>query len=323
MTLDRSDKPWTLEFYRNMARVWDAFWFSSTSNSVNTTVRMALGVVMCLQFLLHCLWVPSWLTGNGWLNESVGRYLIGQGMEGTGSEYRWSLLYLMGSSGVAWGICIAGLLASVLMVIGYGGRAVVLLVWGCAVMIHQRSPWLTLPAETLQIAALLYLAIEPGVNRFAVRRSVSSQVGSSRVGTSGSDLSSPKESSAAEYGVLANLAMRCMQVHWILWLVLAASSMLQQVAWWNGTAAAVLSEQGAGMVGLVPRSSLWGQLVTLGVLVVHFSTAIFLVNRRSWGFAVISSALLAIGLVVIAGDWMMGGMVIVFLLAFQGNSRSE
>jgi hypothetical protein len=204
------------------------------------------------------------------------------------------------------------------MVIGYGGRAVVLLVWGCAVMIHQRSPWLTLPAETLQIAALLYLAIEPGVNRFAVRRSVSS-----RVGTSGSDLSSPKESFAAEYGVLANLAMRCMQVHWILWLVLAATSMLQQVAWWNGTAAAVLSEQGAGMMGLVPRSSLWGQLVTLGVLVVHFSTAIFLVNRRSWGFAVISSALLAIGLVVIAGDWMMGGMVIVFLLAFQGNSRSE
>ena len=64
-------------------------------------------------------------------------------------------------------------------------------------------------------------------------------------------------------------------------------------------------------------------IVTLGVLVVHFSTAIFLVNRRSWGFAVISSASLAIGLVVIAGDWMMGGMVIVFLLAFQGNSRSE
>ena len=312
MTLDRSDKPWTLEFYRNMARAWDTFWFSSTLNTVNTTVRIALGLVMCLQFLLHCQWVPNWLTGNGWLNESVGRYLIGQGMEGTGSEYRWSLLYVLGSNGVTWGVCLAGLLASVLMVIGYGGRAVVLLVWVFAMMIHQRSPWLTLPAETLQIAALLYLAIEPGVNRFAA----------SRASKTGGNLGPQEEPSATEYGVLSNLAMRCMQVHWILWLVLAATSMLSQVAWWNGTAAAVLSEQGAGMMGVLTRSSLWGQLATMGLLAVHFSTAIFLVNRRSWGFAVISSALLAIGLVVIAGDWMMGGMVIVFLLAFQGNSRS-
>ncbi len=313
MTLDRSDKPWTLEFYRNIARTWDTFWFSATSNSINTTVRIALGLVMCLQFLLHCLWVPDWLTGKGWLNESVGHYLIGQGMEGTGSEYRWSLLYGWNSSGVAWGICLVGLVASALMVIGFGGRVVVLLVWGAVVMIHQRSPWLTLPAEMLQIAALLYLAIEPGMSWF----------GSSQVGRGGIGIGSQKESSASEYRVLSNLAMRCMQVHWILWLVMAATSMLQQVAWWNGTAAAVLSEQGAGLMGVLTRSSLWGQLATMGLLAVHFSTAIFLVNRRSWGFAVLSSALLAIGLVVIAGDWMMGGMVIVFLLAFQGNSKSE
>lgn len=302
--MNRSEMPWTLDFYRGLVQGWNGYWFTPRSSMVNGWVRIALGLVMVLQFVQHLTWVPTWLTSDGWLDQSTGLYLIGDGMEGTGSDYRWSLLYRWGNSTVAWAVCLAGLLASVGMVVGIGGRWVVLLVWVCVMMIHQRAPWLSLPAESLQSAALLYLTLAPGPAFQFVAK--------------GREAAS--EGGREDRSVLANLALRCLQVHWILWLVLSTASMLQQDAWWTGQAVAVLSEQGAGLLGAVPRGSEWGQIFSLGILGSQLVTALFLLNPGTWRFALLSTILLGTLLVLVAGQWILAAMGLVFLVAFLGNA---
>jgi hypothetical protein len=304
MGMHRSEMPWTLDFYRGLVQGWNAYWFTPRSSKINGWVRIALGMVMTVQFVLHFGWVPNWLTSDGWLDRSVGLYLIGDGMEGTGSDYRWSLLYGWGNAAVAWAICLVGLLSSLGMVVGIGGRWIVLCVWGCVMMIHQRAPWLTLPAETLQSAALLYLAIAPGVGM--------------RLGTKG--VKAANHENEQGKSVLANVGLRCLQVHWILWLFLSTANMLQQEAWWTGQAVGVLSEQGAGLLGLVPRESQWGQVYSLGILGSQLATALFLVNPGTWRFAVLSTILLGTLLVLVAGQWILAAMGLVFLVAFLGNA---
>lgn len=304
MGTNRSEMPWTLDFYRGLVQGWNAYWFTPRSSMVNGWVRIALGLVMVLQFVQHLAWVPTWLTSDGWLDESTGLYLIGDGMEGTGSDYRWSLLYRWGNSAMAWAVCLVGLLASIGMVTGIGGRWVVLLVWVCVMMIHQRAPWLTLPAENLQSAALLYLTLAPGPALQLIFNGPSATA----------------ERGREDRSVLANLALRCMQVHWILWLVLSTASMLQQDAWWTGQAVGVLSEQGAGLLGTVPRGSEWGQIFSLGILGSQVVTALFLVNPGTWRFAFLTTILLGTLLVLVAGQWVLAAMGLVFLVAFLGNA---
>lgn len=302
--MNRSDMPWTLDFYRSLVQGWNAYWFTPRSSKINRWVRIALGMVMTVQFVLHLGWVPSWLTSSGWLDKSTGLYLVGDGMEGTGSDYRWSLLYGWGNAAVAWAICLVGLLSSLAMVLGIGGRWIVLMVWGCVMMIHHRAPWLTLPAETLQSAALLYLAIAPGVGMWLGAKGVKAAKNEHEQGAS----------------LLANIALRCLQTHWILWLVLSTANMLQQEVWWTGQAVGVLSEQGAGLLGFVPRASEWGQIFSLGILGSQMATALFLVNPVTWRFAVLSTILLGALLVLVGGQWILAAMGFVFLVAFLGNA---
>ncbi|MFM8215923.1 MAG: hypothetical protein ACKN82_14955, partial [Pirellula sp.] len=143
-------------------RAWTRFWFHPVAKSSANPVRQLLSLLVGLLSLISMFWVPEWLSADGWLGLDAGRYFIGDGMPGTGSDYRWSLLFRWSTPSVATGICVIGLVASVLMFTGVAGRWAVLGAWACLITIHHRAPWLTLPSEVLASAALLYLAIEPG-----------------------------------------------------------------------------------------------------------------------------------------------------------------
>ncbi|MFM8572240.1 MAG: hypothetical protein ACKOAU_11640, partial [Pirellula sp.] len=151
-----------LESLSQLPKAWNDFWFSAIPPERTTRVRQVFAVPSAILFAMSVAWVPQWLSADGWFGLDAGYYLIGDGRPDTGSQYRWSILYLLTSSSVAAAVCVAGLAASGLMFFGIGGRAAPLLAWICLLMIHHRAPWLTLPAEVLGLAGLLYLAIAPG-----------------------------------------------------------------------------------------------------------------------------------------------------------------
>ena len=282
-----------------LPETWNEFWFSSVTLGTMDRVRQLFALVIAFQFVFYLFWVPQWLSGDGWLGSQAGRYLIGQGMPDTGSQYRWSILYWLTSPLAGQAVCVIGFLASVLMFLGIGHRSAPILAWACMMMVHHRAPWLTMPSELLMSAALFYLAIEPGASLLLKR--------------------SHKES-ADRCSVLANIALRCLQIHWVLWVGLSLASMLQQPVWWNGEALGLLSEQGSGWFGKVSRSSELGQCIGLAFLMLHPLSLLCLCNRRFRSLGVLFTILLGMGYILLTGDLLLGLIAGAYALAFVPES---
>jgi hypothetical protein len=284
---------------KQLPETWNEFWFSPVTLGTMDRVRQLFGLTIAFQFVSYLFWVPQWLSGDGWLGSQAGRYLIGQGMPDTGSQYRWSILYWLTSPMAGQAVCVIGFLASVLMFLGIGHRSAPILAWACMMMVHHRAPWLTMPSELLMSAALFYLAIEPGASLLLKR--------------------SHKES-ADRCSVLANIALRCLQIHWILWVGLSLASMLQQPVWWNGEALGLLSEQGSGWFGKVSRSSELGQCIGLAFLMLHPLSLVCLCNRRFRSLGVLFTILLGMGYILLTGDLLLGLIAGAYALAFVPES---
>jgi hypothetical protein len=262
-------------------------------------VRQLFALSIAFQFVSYLLWVPQWLSGDGWLGSQAGRYLIGQGMPDTGSQYRWSILYFLTSPLAGQAVCVIGFLASVLMFLGLGHRIAPILAWACMTMVHHRAPWLTMPSEILMSAGLFYLAIEPG----------------------GSLLPKPSlKGSADRYSVLANIALRCLQIHWILWVGLSLASMLQQPVWWTGEAIGLLSEQGSGWLGKITRDAGLGQFISLVFLMLHALSLVCLCNQRLRSLGVVFTILLGMGYIFLTGDLLLGLIAGAYAMAFVPES---
>ena len=284
---------------KQLPETWNEFWFSPVTLGTMDRVRQLFGLTIAFQFVSYLFWVPQWLSGDGWLGSQAGRYLIGQGMPDTGSQYRWSILYWLTSPMAGQAVCVIGFLASVLMFLGIGHRSAPILAWACMMMVHHRAPWLTMPSEVLMSAALFYLAIEPGASLLLKR--------------------SHKES-ADRCSVLANIALRCLQIHWVLWVGLSLASMLQQPVWWNGEALGLLSEQGSGWFGKVSRSSELGQFMGLAFLMLHALSLVCLCNRRFRSLGVLFTILLGMGYILLTGDLLLGLIAGAYALAFVPES---
>lgn len=297
--MERTEPASFAQGLKQLPGTWNEFWFSPVSVASMSWVRQLFALSIAFQFVSYFFWVPQWLSGDGWLGSQAGRYLIGQGMPDTGSQYRWSILYFLTSPLAGQAVCVIGFLASVLMFLGLGHRIAPILAWACMMMVHHRAPWLTMPSEILMSAGLFYLAIEPG----------------------GSLLPKPSlKGSADRYSVLANIALRCLQIHWILWVGLSLASMLQQPVWWTGEAIGLLSEQGSGWLGKITRDAGLGQCISLVFLMLHALSLVCLCNRRLRSLGVVFTILLGMGCIFLTGDLLLGLIAGAYAMAFVPES---
>lgn len=297
--MERTEPASFAQGLKQLPGTWNEFWFSPVSVASMSWVRQLFALSIAFQFVSYFFWVPQWLSGDGWLGSQAGRYLIGQGMPDTGSQYRWSILYFLTSPLAGQAVCVIGFLASVLMFLGLGHRIAPILAWACMMMVHHRAPWLTMPSEILMSAGLFYLAIEPG----------------------GSLLPKPSlKGSVDRYSVLANIALRCLQIHWILWVGLSLASMLQQPVWWTGEAIGLLSEQGSGWLGKITRDAGLGQCISLVFLMLHALSLVCLCNRRLRSLGVVFTILLGMGCIFLTGDLLLGLIAGAYAMAFVPES---
>ena len=154
-------------------------WFVAGSPKKTSLIRIICGFIAAIHFLLSFANGTHWFGPYGWLNVEAGRFLIGDSVPGTGSFYRWSLLfwYPQSSSWVAG----AGLLASLAAIAGMGSRAATLTVWFCLGTFQNRAPLLSLLHEPLLVAMFAYLTIDPAEIPGAVLVSQVAPIGSLRI----------------------------------------------------------------------------------------------------------------------------------------------
>ena len=151
---------------------WNGFWFTARAPIQISIVRIAIGILTWIVFWQYLMSGSDLFGSSGWFNPDAGRYLIGDGVDGTGSLFRWSPLYRMPSLS-PW-VAVFGLLASLAMTLGLGARLAPLIAWLALGVFHHRAPVLTLLAEPLLLSALAYLIIEPGRLKWTIKPGLSS-----------------------------------------------------------------------------------------------------------------------------------------------------
>lgn len=273
------------EFAKSLFQVpaaWDRYWFTAAPSRAVSMLRVAIAFVAVLHFVSFFTWVPQWLSGDGWFDMNMGRFIIGEGEPDRGSVYRWSILFWAPQPWVGFLVCAIGLVSSLAALLGLGARVAPLVAWACMLTIHHRAPWLSMPGEILLTASLFYLIIDPGRTQWTLRPGLDD----------------------AKERITANLALRCSQIHLLIWLMFSWISMLQYAVWWNGSAVSLLSRQIESWYGQIPENSQFGQASTLAILSLQIGAIFFLMHRSLAAVGLICLIGFAGTVAIFAGDWL-------------------
>lgn len=205
---------------------WDEFWFKPSEATSITRTRVALALVAAVWFASFLAKSSYWFGEEGVLNLATSSQLLGFAQ--VSRVLNWSPLWLTDSLLLMRLWLILGVLASVLVLSGFGGRIGVVVWLVLAVGWAHRIFWLSSPAEPALVALMAYLLIAPGST---VR-----------------DASPPKQSGAY------TLVRRLIQVH--VWVLLMAGllSALASFTWWRGEGIWWLAS--AGRSNLLTQESL-------------------------------------------------------------------
>jgi len=203
---------------------WDRFWFSSRPHGDMIWIRVAIGIAAAIYALTWLTSLGGWTSDDSLLSQSQTEFLIGRGVEGTGSEGRVSPLFTLVPSGLAWVYVLLTSVACLIVAFGVGGRSAVLVAWAFLLGLVHRVPMLQGPGDFLITGVFGYLLICPGAKFSILNRDESID----RVANSW----------------LCNLAIRLVQCHIFLWFAASLASHLAEPMWWNGTAPWWLSFSG-------------------------------------------------------------------------------
>ncbi len=270
---------------------WNGVWFTPKSPELLSMVRIACGMIAALHFALLLINGSEWFGMHGWFNTDAGRYLIGDGVEGTGSLYRWSILFWFPHSiPIVAGV---GLIASTATMAGIGARVSPLLAWFCLSTFHHRSPLLTMVYEPLLVAILAYLIIDPGRLVWTFRPGLAS--GQARVSVC--------------------IATQLIYCHLWIWIAFSLCSMLANPIWWNGDAGWLLIQQGRGWLRLSADRQWLGQLLTHSVIGIQVAILFCMTQSACNWLGRWMLYLFALSVLLLLADWMYASVLLAASLA--------
>jgi hypothetical protein len=282
---------------RNVIDEWNVHWFEKRTTAQAGLIRVVMGAWCCLFTASWFKELPRVIGSGGLFGNEFTRFLIGNGIEGTGSSGRLSILYYVQSDLAVYVYLAATCLVAFLLTLGLGGRIVALINAILILGIAHRIPMLQGPGELLITGMLLYLIIDPGKKSNYLR-----------VGLHDQQLRSS-----------ANLMVRLVQAHTLLWLSVGFLSSVAETMWWNGTALwwLAIAERSpvwnAASLSDNPHLVSWLSHAYLGVLGL---TIIGLVKRTWRPIGLLAGGLLAILTFLFAGDGWLSLAILTGLTSF-------
>jgi hypothetical protein len=252
--------------------VWADFWFSPWNPGIIRLTRSLVGAISFLLFISYSLIGNKWFTDQGWLDSSAGLFLVGNGLDETGAEFRMTPFYEYPNLVVP--IAMVGMVASAAILFGRFASIAALVAFVCLMFFHHRAPLLVTKSEPLVSAFLLYLALIPTIINHPQR------------------------------GYLATVGIRLIQIHFVIWIGFSLSLMLANEGWWTGESVRRLLED---RQGLIPAS--WGVPIVAECLasIAMISQAAFLacVLRPSWRqYGFWAMLVFAMSVLIVTADWM-------------------
>lgn len=200
---------------------WNRFWFAPTAPATLSAIRVFAGAML---FYTHLVWsfdLYSFFGPNGWL--PMDFYSIERGYRDPGwPSFAWSLFQHLQSPLLIWLIHIFALVCFFLLMIGLFSRWVAVLSAFFAIMYATRvTPGAYFGLDKINCLLALYMMLGPCGARYSVDR-----LWRMRKGDSGEV---PKS-------VMANIAIRLIQLHMCALYFYAGLGKLEGQTWWTGEA---------------------------------------------------------------------------------------
>ena len=277
--------------WNEIAKSWNTFWFTPRCPEALSETRIAAGIIAAVHFISLLIHGVEWIGPHGWLNVDAGRYLIGDAVEGTGSFYRWSILYWFPNAVQI--VAAIGLFASITTMAGIGARLSPFIAWFCLSTFHHRAPILTLIHEPLIAALLAYLTIDPGRLLWTVRPGLAS--GQARIGV--------------------NVVLQLIRCHLWIWIAFSLSNMFASTIWWNGDAGWYLIQQSRGWLHLSNDWQWLGQVLTHLVVATQAALLFGMIHCACDRLGKWSLYLFLLTMLLLIGDWMYASVLFAASLA--------
>jgi hypothetical protein len=195
---------------------WDTFWFNPRRVSDINFIRVAVAAAASVYALTWLTSLGAWIADDGLLSRSQAEFLIGRGVEGTGSEGRISPLFSYTPSSFAWAYVLSTSVVCAIVSLGVGGRLLAAAAWALLLGLVHRIPMIQGPGDFFITGLFGYLVICPGTR---IKRLLGDR---------------PSDNDKASWK--CSLAIRLIQCHVFLWFAASLASHFAEPIWWTGTA---------------------------------------------------------------------------------------
>lgn len=210
------------EYWGDAWDAWNRFWFTPTAPATLSAIRVFAGAML---FYTHLVWsrdLYAFFGPNGWLPLDYYAFQRGYYEEGILPSFAWSLFQHLHSPLLIWLIHIVALLCFFMLMIGLFSRWVAVLSAFFAIMYAIRvTPGAYFGLDKINCLLALYLMLGPCGARYSVDR-----LWRMRKGDSGDVAKS----------VMANIAIRLIQLHMCAIYLYAGLGKLEGQTWWTGEA---------------------------------------------------------------------------------------
>ena len=201
---------------RGIVAGWDSFWFTPADPATLCLIRLLAGAML---FYTHAVWtldLDAFFGADSWVS-ALGVTRLKP------DSYTWSYLWLINSRTMLWTVHIAALIVFALLTVGLFTRVVSVLALIATLAYVHRTPGALFGLDQINVLLATYLAIGPSGATLSLDRWLAMRRG-------GAAAAPPQPS------VMANIAIRLIQLHMCIIYLFAGTSKLTGLSWWNGTA---------------------------------------------------------------------------------------
>jgi hypothetical protein len=216
------------DYFGEAWEAWDSFWFSPTSPSTLSAIRVLAGAMLLYTHLVWSLDLNGFMGPNGYLPSKLMHEVHasfndpdGPGPAAGDTGAWWSHFYWIHSPKLVWAVHIVALAVFLFLMLGFFSRTMAVLAFLFAVSYANRvTPGAFFGLDKINTMLAMYLMIGPCGARYSIDRLWRLSRGSTEVPASSS----------------ANLAIRLIQVHMCVIYLFSAIGKLQGYDWARGIA---------------------------------------------------------------------------------------
>lgn len=256
------------ELSTQVVQGWNRFWFSPGDAYCMGAMRALIGAMALWFIVSYSTDLVTWFGPHGLLTVPTVTRLTGIA-DSDEPVFTQSILFYIDQPAVLWSVHVVAVLAAAMCMVGLFSRVASIVTLLMVLSYVHRAPMLTGQFEPVLTALLLYLCLGPSGRALSVDRWLKSR---------------REKTAEPAPSLAANISLRLMQVHVVMFYLIFAFSKLAGEPWWNGEAVWWLMAQSEsrlvdfsflGQWNAAPVFNLW----TYAFIAYEFSFAVFIGNR--------------------------------------------